>query len=233
MKSILISIQPQWVEKILNGKKTIEIRKTMPKCELPCKVYIYCTKGKYNFFGVTRKGEELPYSDGEIADRTIIYKSPKAPIEMWGDLGKVVAEFTLNEIEILWQNNKNKTSTATVVDKAIFEKQTCMSWEQYCEYHKCKNGKYSNSYAWHIDDLKIYDKPKELSEFRKNLDCDDYPCNKGGKNSDCEYSYYDITEGCSACGIDFDGEHCIYKTIKRPPQSWCYVEECNNGKYCV
>ena len=43
-KKILISIQPQWVEKILNGEKTIEIRKTMPKCELPVKVYIYCTK---------------------------------------------------------------------------------------------------------------------------------------------------------------------------------------------
>lgn len=46
MKAIMISIQPQWVEKILNGEKTIEIRKTMPKCELPCKVYIYCTKPK-------------------------------------------------------------------------------------------------------------------------------------------------------------------------------------------
>ena len=41
MKEILISIKPQWVEKILSGEKTIEIRKTMPKCKLPCKVYIY------------------------------------------------------------------------------------------------------------------------------------------------------------------------------------------------
>lgn len=49
MKSILISIQPQWVEKILNGEKTIEIRKTKPNIKhikLPCKVYIYCSKGK-------------------------------------------------------------------------------------------------------------------------------------------------------------------------------------------
>lgn len=36
MKSIMISIKPEWVKKILNGDKTIEIRKTMPKCELPC-----------------------------------------------------------------------------------------------------------------------------------------------------------------------------------------------------
>ena len=44
MKSILISIKPKWVAKILNGEKTIEIRKTMPKCDLPIDVYIYCTK---------------------------------------------------------------------------------------------------------------------------------------------------------------------------------------------
>ena len=30
MCEILMSVQPQWVEKILNGKKTIEVRKTAP-----------------------------------------------------------------------------------------------------------------------------------------------------------------------------------------------------------
>ena len=34
-RAILMSIQPQWLEKILNREKVIEIRKTMPKCELP------------------------------------------------------------------------------------------------------------------------------------------------------------------------------------------------------
>lgn len=46
MKAILMSIQPKWVKKIVNGKKTIEVRKTRPKLETPFKVYIYCTKGK-------------------------------------------------------------------------------------------------------------------------------------------------------------------------------------------
>jgi len=45
-KAILISIRPEWVAKILNGEKTIEIRKTMPKCRFPIDVYIYCSKGK-------------------------------------------------------------------------------------------------------------------------------------------------------------------------------------------
>ena len=45
MKAVMISIQPQWVEKIASGKKTIEVRKTAPK-GVPFKAYIYCTKEK-------------------------------------------------------------------------------------------------------------------------------------------------------------------------------------------
>ena len=45
MKAILISIRPQWVAKILNGEKTIEIRKKFPKDYIGW-VYIYCTKDK-------------------------------------------------------------------------------------------------------------------------------------------------------------------------------------------
>lgn len=44
MKSVLISIRPQWCEKIANGEKTIEVRKTRPKLETPFKCYVYCTK---------------------------------------------------------------------------------------------------------------------------------------------------------------------------------------------
>ena len=48
MKSVLISIQPKWVEKICRGEKTIEVRKSRPKLETPFKVYIYQTKSKEN-----------------------------------------------------------------------------------------------------------------------------------------------------------------------------------------
>lgn len=44
MKGILFSVQPQHTVNILNGDKTIEVRKTMPQIKLPCKGYIYCTK---------------------------------------------------------------------------------------------------------------------------------------------------------------------------------------------
>lgn len=208
MKSILISIQPQWVEKILNGEKTIEIRKTAPKCEFPCKVYIYCTQAR------------LPYQApncvrADYLSNPYSHRTPKKYIlgANYDEClnGKVVAEFTLNNVDFI-KMPANITNT--------LQEKSCVNGYQLMKY---LGGEYFKSfYAWHIDNLKIYDKPKELREFRKDIDCDDYPCNK---NRDCKYNYYDTSEGCWACGIDFDGTNCIYKQIKRPPQSWCYVEE--------
>ena len=46
MKEILMSIRPQWCEKIFNGSKTIEVRKSRPSIDMPFKVYVYQTKHK-------------------------------------------------------------------------------------------------------------------------------------------------------------------------------------------
>lgn len=46
-KAVLIRIRPEWCEKIINGRKTIEVRKTRPKMDTPFKCYIYkCGNGK-------------------------------------------------------------------------------------------------------------------------------------------------------------------------------------------
>ena len=46
-KAVLISLHPEWCEKIINGQKTIEVRKTRPKMDTPFKCYIYkCGNGK-------------------------------------------------------------------------------------------------------------------------------------------------------------------------------------------
>ena len=58
-------------------------------------------------------------------------------------------------------------------------------------------------YGWHVSNLEIYDTPKKLDEFSPPFE------NCIGKECD-EY-------GCEYCE---NGGH-----IKRPPQSWCYVEE--------
>jgi hypothetical protein len=56
MKAVMISIRPEWCEKIASGEKTMEVRKTRPKIEPPFKCYIYCTVGD------GAKGDILPNS---------------------------------------------------------------------------------------------------------------------------------------------------------------------------
>ena len=46
-KAVLISIRPGWCQKIMAGRKTVEVRKTRPKMNPPFKCYIYkCGNGK-------------------------------------------------------------------------------------------------------------------------------------------------------------------------------------------
>ena len=62
-------------------------------------------------------------------------------------------------------------------------------------------------FGWHISDLKIYDEPKDLTDFRIPKKC-----------NSCKVSGY---ENC--CPYD---EKCIVPAVlSRPPQSWQYVEE--------
>ena len=59
-KSVMISIRPKWCEKIVNGEKTIEVRKTRPKLNTPFRVYIYCTLPKYPHEDYIRQREPAP-----------------------------------------------------------------------------------------------------------------------------------------------------------------------------
>ena len=63
MKSVLISIQPKWVEKIVKGEKTIEVRKTAPQ-EVPFKAYIYCTKEKKQVGKLQTMAKAKPFMVG-------------------------------------------------------------------------------------------------------------------------------------------------------------------------
>lgn len=167
MKAILISVRPEWVEKILNGEKTIEIRKTMPKCELPIKCYIYCTKPRRWFIDspfTMFSYEELWIQDGKIyngKDDSLW----KPDFNHYYRLnGKVVGEFTLNKVRdyvIRKQDNKFYWGFESKEDIMNLLNKSCLNGDQIFNYI----GDSNHCYAWHIDDLKIYDKPKELSEF--------------------------------------------------------------------
>nr|DAM44114.1 MAG TPA: hypothetical protein [Caudoviricetes sp.] len=51
-KAVMLSIRPKWCEKIASGEKTIEVRKTKPKLEIPFKCYIYETQGWWERDGI-------------------------------------------------------------------------------------------------------------------------------------------------------------------------------------
>ena len=190
MKAILISIRPKWVEKIASGEKTIEVRKSAPK-EVPFKAYIYCTKGK--------DGYEWLYR---------VDNNGYGKAQSWH--GKVIGEFICDKVERF---------TVGSLRSDDIEKLACLSYNEMISYfYKTEelDGKtVKQGFAWHISDLKIYDKPKELSEFSK-------PCPIDTRN--CENC---ITYG-KPYTWDFDEKtEKIFCTrrLTRPPQSWCYVEE--------
>ena len=146
MKSILISIKPKWVAKILNGEKTIEIRKSMPKCDLPIDVYIYCTK---------EKPKAILTDKGCVVANTLIVGGNSQYKSGYSLSGQIVGKFTLNKVDIVWKTINEEHP------KHLLEN-SCLSFE---ELHSYLNG--SIGYAWQIDDLEIFNELKELRDFKK------------------------------------------------------------------
>lgn len=184
MKSILMSMHPKWCELIANGKKTIEVRKTKPKSELPFKVYIYCTKG-------------IRFSKNYYQNDKLIYSNKLN--------GKVIGEFICNEIECFTTDyRRNEEQTARI------SRQSCISFEELSEY-EC-NDRMNCLYGYHIYNLKLYDKPKNLFNFYRY-------CTEKDSCDECLNCHYD--------SFYDDMGHCVTdskKYLTRPPQSWCYVE---------
>ena len=146
MKKILISIKPKYVAKILNHRKTLEIRKSFPKCELPCEVYIYCTKGSPYLYDIF----DHQYSLNKI--------EPPNSLN-----GLVVAKFTLKKITPIGKDMFGYCPfTKEILDGEWLGKGSCLTQNDLRKYLGDKTG-----YAWHIDqkNLVIFDKPKELKEF--------------------------------------------------------------------
>lgn len=97
-RAVLISIQSEWVDKILSREKINEVRKTIPKCKLPCKVYIYCTKPKKPYYArgcFVSSNEFLFKHKNNIWLSNIFHGLENADYLN----GKVVAEFTLNKVD--------------------------------------------------------------------------------------------------------------------------------------
>lgn len=157
-KAVLISIRPKWCEKIVNGDKTIEVRKTRPKMNTPFKCYIYCTLPKY------------PHEDFIATN----YPRP----QFYGG-GKVIGEFTCDRID--WITHIGYTGIPNLVETRICDAATmrtspvggllnaaCLTPKMLNDYLAWGDG-----YGWHITDLRIYDAPRELSELERPYECNE------------------------------------------------------------
>ena len=182
-KAVMLSIRPKWCERIASGEKTIEVRKTKPKLETPFKCYIYCTlQGCNEFFRVDLGGDVAKWNRGKWADRK----------------GNVIGEFTCDRIDRLAPANE-PYGIYDIDDDYVLR--TCLENGALWDY-----GHGTPLYGWHISNLRIYDTPRELSEFRRA----------------CPNSWY-----CESCAMYRENNGtCGNESLqlKCAPQSWCYVE---------
>lgn len=201
-KAVMLSIRPKWCEKIINGDKTIEVRKTRPKLHTPFKCYIYCTIG----------GQDLNipiFQERLMRDylETGSMKSLNCPL---GN-GKVIGEFTCDRIYELETKARGGSYYVKNEDQPttnFIARQSCLTLKDMHDYLHAQTG-----YGWHISDLRIYDTPRELIEFHTWKKCKS--CSKSGYES-------------TACIYD---ENCMVPVaITKAPQSWCYVEATEEGK---
>lgn len=215
MKSVMLSIKPKWCELIAIGKKTIEVRKTRPKLETPFKCYIYCTKDSKDPDRLWVLNEQCRQKYDGLT--TVCANLAKSESHHEGN-GKVIGEFVCDNIFMIWDGYAGNQGD------------DCLTFEERENYLKGDNG-----YGWHISDLVIYDEPRGLGEFV----VDDKAAIKT-----CRHRFrWGQPEGVAQHGGWIKGGYCctrysepvscepvfcenyITKSVSRPPQSWCYVEE--------
>ena len=122
------------------------------------------------------------YSFGEFYTSQDLFATPVQ--------GKVIGEFVCDKIQI------DIPRTLYASHKLVFN--SCVPIQELIDYVGEKNF----LYFWHISNLVIYDKPRELSEFYVPIK--DY------------WETYNPSNYINGCW---------QKPLKRPPQSWCYVWE--------
>lgn len=192
MKSVLISIQPYWVFLIIaksmgwsvKEEKTVEIRKNFPKDEdWDRTAFIYCSRDKKSFNRIPKEYQP----------------------EMTRFLGKVIGAFNCERLDTIGKRGLKNTFDYCYLSLDMFGnddveveitaiKKSCVPKKELNEYGE----KINRLYAWHISNLVIYDKPKELNDFCKP----------------------DYKHNCFGSWVWKQGSF-----LTQPPMSWCYVKD--------
>ena len=140
MKAVLISIRPQWCEKIASGKKTVEVRKSRPRLTPPFRCYIYCSMPKTKD---PRQILEIHGVDGKIRKAN----------------GKVIGEFICDRLFPISVFDNGSIQNWNYENM----EESCLTYEELANYI----GNDKTGYGWRISNLYIYDTPQYLSRFKK------------------------------------------------------------------
>lgn len=141
--------------------------------------------------------------------------------------GKVIGEFVCDEI---YQYTTCDAKDGVDISDGEMTRMSCLTKDEIKNYELSPG--YFGVFGWHISDLVIYDKPKELSEFMV-IDKDMLrECTyriRAYNNPD--YTNGALLKGTYVCNNSFEPHFCrgqcgiATKPLTRPPQSWCYVVE--------
>lgn len=221
MKSVLLSIKPYWVFLIIaktmgwqiDKQKTVEVRKSYPKDEnWNKKVIVYCTKDYKSFNKIPKEYQpQMEKFLGKVIGEFVCDEISKFTAEFvdddcYEDIRYCYDTLDGDEDELVIATNEDEKANNNWLCKSA-----CLTFNDIKKYIGV-NFHEIPFYGWHISDLVIYDKPKELSEFYKSniLSYDDW--------------LYGIYNGRGGATASYESYKNIFR-LKRPPQSWCYVEE--------
>lgn len=192
MKAVILSLRPQWCEKIFNGSKSIEVRKSRPSLDMPFTVYVYQTKHK--------GGKKIV---SEVLN------------SVYGG-GKVIGSFVCDRVEEYEANERGWYIYP--------QDETCLLCDEIAHY-----GKGKPLYGWHITAPKLFDKPRDITEFSR-YGYQEIKSNGTGYfcgNTKCKYcNPAEVIAGLYIPSI-CKKNGC---SLKRPPESWCYIEEEDNER---
>lgn len=157
----MISIHPEHAYNILIGKKTLEIRKWIPKDYIGW-VHCYVTMGKPYLMDLKSYNEYCKdYVLGYVeSQRFELTNEPYT--ELWNLNGKVAFKFWYDGYEqIRWNNDLDICFTMKMSQKKLLN-DLQLTKEELISYVQDKIG-----YAWHINKLTIFEEPRELKEYVK------------------------------------------------------------------
>lgn len=215
MKAVMLSLRPQWCEKIFNGSKSIEVRKSRPSIPTPFKVYVYQTKhngGK----AIVSEVLNSVYGGGKVIGSFVCDRIEEYEGEFWDD-------DTYERIQEPWEPSDfaeyGEYEYDTIGENGEFygkgielSKQSCLSWN---ELRKYVGQGLKDFYGWHITEPLLFDKPRDITEFalygKCAEDCDEYDI--------CARDSEDGRMSCKFFKRTF---------LKRPPMSWYYIEADEN-----